>query len=238
MTSLLNICQRAFQGVFSLFIALSVNAADDDPLHVFNFAGQPGMSSYEWLDEKRFSLERHADDPKYIELYHADEALHIRAKRAAFGMVAHEEDISGARYASLDWGVSSFPDGASYEHGIDNEALMVYVFFGHERVDSGEMFIPDSPYFIGFYLCPADGDAVDQPYSGNHYKKTGRYICMDHPSLGQSVETRIDLEEEFRRSFNMPFVPVISGVSIEVDTTDSKNDGQAAAFIRRLAFYP
>jgi hypothetical protein len=232
------VSQKMFPVIAGLLFTLPVNAADEDPLHVFEFAGQPGMSSYAWLEQKRFSLERQADDPKRIELYHADEALHIRVKRAAFGMVVHEQDILGARHASLRWGVSDFPEGASYEHGIDNEALMVYVFFGHERMDSGEMFVPDSPYFIGFYLCPAGGDAVDQPYSGNHYKKTGRYICMDHPAPGQSVETRIDLAEEFRKSFGIDSVPMVSGVSIEVDTTDSKNDGKAAAFIEQIAFYP
>ena len=115
---------------------------------------------------------------------------------------------------------------------------MVYVFFGRERLASGEFFVPDSPYFIGFYLCPPDTDEVDVPYAGHHYQEAGRYICMAHPEEGQAVTTLIDLEEEFRRSFNKPYVPVISGISIEMDTTDSGNDGHAAAFIRRLASYP
>lgn len=213
-------------------------AADEVPLHAFDFSGHSEQGVYEWLKASEFALERHADDPDRIELYHADEALHIQVKKPSFGMVVHELDLPGTRHMDVEWGVSDFPEGASYEHGVDNEAIMVYVFFGHEKLSSGEMFVPDSPYFIGFYLCPPDADDVDEPYAGHHYEKTGRYICMAHPGEGESITTRIDLEAEFRHSFDKPFVPVVSGVSIEVDTTDSENDGHAAAFIRRLAFYP
>jgi hypothetical protein len=223
-----------------LFLALGAtfSRAEDAPVRSFDFAAVAAEDVYEWLASSEFSLERHADNRDRIEIYHADEALHIRARKPSFGMVVHELDLPGVRHLDLEWGVSDFPEGASYEHGVDNEAIMVYVFFGHERLPSGEMFVPDSPYFIGFYLCPPGVDDVDQPYVGHHYKKTGRFICMDHPEEGESVLTRVDLAEEFRHSFDKPFVPVVSGISIEVDTTHSDNDGHAAAFIRRIAFYP
>ncbi|EED36318.1 hypothetical protein NOR51B_2268 [Luminiphilus syltensis NOR5-1B] len=226
------------QFLTSTLVATVALGAEESLLHEFDFSGVPGQAPYEWLAAREFSLERHADNRDRIELYHANEALHVRVKKPSFGMVVHELDLPGAKHLDLDWGVSDYPEGASYEQGVDNEAIMVYVFFGHERQSSGEMFVPDSPYFIGFYLCPPGPDDVDEPYAGHHYQKTGRYICMAHPEEGQSVTTRIDLEEEFSRSFDIPYVPVISGISIEVDTTDSKNDGHAAAFIRRLAFYP
>jgi len=38
---------------------------------------------------------------------------------------------------------------------------MVYVFFGHEKYSSGSMFVPDSPYFIGFFLCPNESDRLE-----------------------------------------------------------------------------
>ncbi len=237
MTSLL----KAFMyktTVASVLAAAAAISAEDAPLHVFEFEQPPSKPLYEWLEDGDFSLERHADNPDRIEIYHADSALHVRVKRPSFGMLVHELDVPGARHLELGWGVSRYPEGASYQHGVDNEAIMIYVFFGHERLPSGEMFVPDSPYFIGFYLCPPDADALDEPYVGHHYEKTGRYICMAHPEEGETVTTRIDLEEEFKRSFNKPYVPVISGISIEMDTTDSENDGHAAAFIRRLAFYP
>jgi hypothetical protein len=225
--------------LLSLLLAGAASAvtAEDAPVHAFDFEAPPPVPVYEWLASSEFSLERHADNRDRIEFFHARRALHFRVKKPSFGMVVHELDIPGARHVDLEWGVSDYPEGASYEHGVDNEAIMVYVFFGHDRLPSGEMFVPDSPYFIGFYLCPPGEDDIDQPYAGHHYKKTGRYICMAHPPEGEAVVTRIDLEEEFRHSFGKEFVPVISGISIEVDTTDSRNDGHAAAFIRRLAFY-
>ncbi|EED30539.1 hypothetical protein NOR53_451 [gamma proteobacterium NOR5-3] len=233
---------RPMLSFFSLLIATLVAGVDvhaeNSALHEFNFSGEPTRTAYEWLTVSDFSLERHADNPDRIEFYHKDEALHLRVKKPSFGMAVHELDIPSARHLELLWGVSDFPEGASYEHGVDNEAIMLYVFFGHERQPSGEIFVPDSPYFIGFYLCPKGADDVNEPYAGHHYKKTGRYICVEHPAEGETIVSRIDLEEEFRRSFDKPYVPVVSGVSIEVDTTGSGNDGHAAAFIRRLAFYP
>ena len=211
--------------------------AQDSPLHEFDFSGEPTMTAYELLAASEFSLERHASNSDRIEFHRKDAALHVSVKKPSFGMAVHELDVPGARHLELLWGVSDFPEGASYEHGVDNEAVMLYVFFGHERQSSEEIFVPDSPYFIGFYLCPQGGDDLNEPYVGHHYKKTGRYICMEHPGEGETIVSRIDLEEEFRRSFEKPFVPVVSGVSIEVDTTGSGNDGHAAAFIRRFAFY-
>mgnify|MGYP000473520078 CR=1 FL=1 len=35
--------------------------------------------------------------------------------------------------------LNDFPDGASYAQGVNNEALMVYVFFGKERMPSGSL---------------------------------------------------------------------------------------------------
>ena len=210
-------------------------AADDVAL-ALDFDGKPGLTTYQWLDERDFQLKKHAADPKKIEFFHADGALHLRVKKPAFGMVIHEADVPDANRLRLQWGVSDYPDGVSYQHGVDNEAIMVYVFFGHERMPSGELLVPDSPYFIGFYLCQAGTDEKEQPYVGHHYQKTGRYICVDHPGEGAEAVTSIDLRQEFRHSFALETVPPVSGISIEVDTTDAGNDGHAAAFLRKLEF--
>ena len=214
----------------------ATDAAAGATIHAFEFTGERSLTAYEWLAYRAFRLEKHAEDRDRIELYHADDALHLKVKKPAFGLIVHEQDIPGARYVRLEWGVSDYPDGASYEHGVDNEAIMVYVFFGHERLPSGEIFVPDSPYFIGFYLCQPGSDRTEQPYVGHHYKKTGRYICVDHPPEGKAAVTLLDLEEEFVRSFGLETVPAVSGISIEVDTTDSKNDGRAASFLQRIEF--
>ncbi len=203
-----------------------------------DFTGKTGVPPREWLEDKDFVLKHHFRDDKRIELVQADDAMHFKTKKKSFGIIVHEEDIAGARKLRLEWGVSEYPKGASYQHGVDDEAVMVYVFFGHETFDSGSMLIPDSPYFIGFYLCANGTDALETPFKGNHFKKSGRYICTDHPAPGESVVSLIDLGAEFKKSFGLNSVPSVSGISIEVDTTHADNDGHAAAFISSLKFLP
>jgi hypothetical protein len=210
--------------------------AAENIVSVIDFSPEGELPTYEWLDKRDFDLKKHAADPDRIEFFHTEDALHLRTKAPAFGMAVHEGDIPGAQRLRLHWGVSDYPEGVSYQHGIDNEAIMVYVFFGHERQPSGEVFIPDSPYFIGFYLCPPGTDTVGQPNVGHHYRKTGRYICVDHPPQGKTVISEVDLRSEFLKSFGREEVPNVSGISIEVDTTDADNDGHAAAFLSRLEF--
>jgi hypothetical protein len=59
---------------------------------------------------------------------------------------------------------------------------------------------------------------------------------VDHPPEGTVAVNEVDLDEEFRRSFGMDADLPVSGISIEVDTTDAENDGHAAAFLQRLEF--
>ena len=96
-------------------------------------------------------LKQDAEDEHKINLYHAEDALYIHVTKPAFGIFLHEEDIPEAKHVRLHWGVSTYPEGASYEHGIDS-------------------------------------------------------------------------------------IPPVSGISIEVDTTASKNDGKAASFLQRIEF--
>jgi hypothetical protein len=209
---------------------------DSEPILAMDFSGEAGTAAYQWLDKKSFVLKHDANDPDKIEIFHGQGALHLRAKKPAFGMVIHEGDVIGAKRMLVHWGVADYPDGASYQQGVDNEAIMIYVFFGHERQPSGELLVPDSPYFIGFYLCQAGTDELEQPYLGHHFKKTGRFICLDHPPEGETAVEEVDLEAEFLNNFDLDRVPDVSGISIEVDTTEADNDGHAAAFLQRLEF--
>jgi hypothetical protein len=77
---------------------------------------------------------------------------------------------------------------------------------------------------------------VEQPYAGHYYKKTGRYICVDHPGEGVTTVSEVALADEFKKSFGLDSIPPVSGISIEVDTTASKNDGKAASFLKRIEF--
>ena len=211
-------------------------SADDHVVLVLDFANEEDLSAYEWFHRSDFELEKDADESDRIEFFRADGALHIIAKEPAFGIAVKQVDVPAAKTLRLHWGVSDYPEGVSYQHGVDNEAIMVYVFFGHKRLPSGEIFVPDSPYFIGFYLCPPNSDVTEQPYKGHHYQKTGRYVCVDHPPEGVVAVNEVDLYEEFRKSFGIKGDLPVSGISIEVDTRDADNDGYAAAFLQRLEF--
>ncbi len=94
--------------VASVLAAAAAISAEDAPLHVFEFEQPPSKPLYEWLKDGDFSLERHADNPDRIEIYHADSALHLRVKRPSFGMLVHELDVPGARHLELGWGVSRY----------------------------------------------------------------------------------------------------------------------------------
>ena len=141
-------------------------------------------------------------------------------------------------YLEIDWGVNRFPEGASYEQGVRNEAIMVMIFMGDERLPSGSIFIPNSPYFIGLYLCH-DDDRINHPYQGAYFKKSGRYVCGDRPEAGQSVTTRFDLLEAYRTYFDQERDddPGISGLVIALDTKKAGGGGKSSAFIREIRFY-
>jgi hypothetical protein len=233
-------CQLAGRwapGCLALLMSLG-GVASDEPLYRFDFAGDGSVEARRHLEAQGFQLKHDMNDEDKISLLHEDGALHLHTHDNAFGIMLHEAEVHDARRLRLHWGIGDYPDGASYEHGVDNEALMVYVFFGHEKFSSGSLLLPKSPYFIGFYLCAAGSDELEAPYRGNYYEKAGRFICVDHPSQGSEAVTELDLHDEFRKSFGLDRAPSVSAISVEVDTTHSGNDGHAAAFLRTLEFLP
>ncbi len=56
---------------------------------------------------------------------------------------------------------------------------MLYIFFGDKKLSSGSLLIPDSPYFIGLFLC--ESDPVNEPFTGRYYHTGGRYISHRSP---------------------------------------------------------
>ena len=119
-----------------------------------------------------------------------------------------------------------------------NEAIMVLIFMGDERQPSGSLFIPNSPYFVGLYLCHGD-DRINHPYVGSYFKKSGRYVCGDSPTIGEMVTTRFNLLEAYRSYFDKERDddPAISGIAIALDTKKAGEGGKSSAFIREIRFY-
>ncbi len=99
-------------------------------------------------------------------------------------------------------------------------------------------FIPDSPYFIGLYLCH-DDDRMNHLYQGAYFKKSGRFVCTDRPTAGETVTSSFDLLEGYRTFFDkeQDDDPGISGLAIALDTRKAGNRGKSSAFIKEIRIY-
>jgi hypothetical protein len=203
--------------------------------YFIDFTNYTEGSVESWLREKGFEFERDARDRKKLDLDVGEEGLILEAKRPMFGILLNETvDLEEFTSIRLEWGILRYPEGASYERGIRNEALMVMVFFGYDKISSGHFLIPNTPYFIGFFL--GKEEEVGKGYVGQYFKKSGRYVCLGNPKPGETVLSEYDLVSAFKRKYEKDEVPIISGVAFAIDTSKSGNGGKAAAFIKSLEF--
>ncbi len=225
--------------LIAVLIAAPVWASEGKLVHVVRFADYELGPVEDWLQSKGFQFKQDARRRDRIDLDVGEKGLVLEAKRRAFGFMTNESvNVPEFTYVEIDWGVNKFPEGASWEQGVRNEALMVLMFMGDERQPSGSLFIPDSPYFVGLFLCHGD-DKLNHPYLGSYFKKGGRYICSARPAEGQLVTTRFDLLEAYRTYFDeeMDDDPAISGLALGLDTKKAEGPGKASAFIREIRFY-
>jgi hypothetical protein len=209
--------------------------AEQRTIYAVDFTDYRSGSVHAWLQAKGFAFERDARDATSIALRAGAHGLEVAALKQAQGLLINKTIGSNSYEAvEIEWGVGRHPPGASYEKRVNNEAIMVHVFFGSEKKASGSMFAPDIPYFIGFFLC--NGDRIGHPYSGRYYQEGGRYVCLAAPQPGQTVVSRFNLKEGVRAIFGNKAAESVTGYSIEVDTSASKGDGRSSAFIKRIRF--
>ena len=189
----------------------------------------------EWLEKKGFELKEAAKDRKKLDLDVDEGALFFEAKEPLIALMI-KETVIPAKFSrvKIEWGAIKYPRGASYEGEINNEALLVMVFFGDEKISSGHFALPDSPYFIGLFL--GRNDKLKKAYKGTYYHEGGRFVCLGNPKLGETVISEFDLVDAFKRYFQKDEVPNISAVALEIDTTSSDDGGRAVAFIHSIEF--
>lgn len=98
------------------------------------------------------------------------------------------------------------------------------------------MFIRNSPYFVGLFLCDGS-DRLSRPYIGAYFKKSGRYVCVDRPAPGELVTSRFNLLEAYRTYFDQERDddPPVSGIALEVDTKAAGEGGTASALIQEIS---
>jgi hypothetical protein len=97
------------------------------------------------------------------------------------------------------------------------------------------VFIPNSPYFIGLFLC--QDEQVNFPYKGRFFHTGGRFVCLGKPRPNETTVSEFDLDEGFKRYFGKNKPPAISGVGFGVDTSKAGNGGKSAAFIKSIEFF-
>lgn len=188
-----------------------------------------------WLQKKGFVFEGDARNRRKYDLDVRDDALIVEAKRPVTGLMLNEGvDLEEFSKLRIEWGILQYPTDASYEKQINNEALMVFVFFGYDKISSGHFLIPNSPYFIGLFL--GRDDEVNKLYTGRYFIKSGRYACLGNPAPNETVVSEFDLVGTFKTYFEKDEVPVISGIGLGTDTSGSGNNGRASAFIKKIEF--
>ena len=202
-------------------------------VYQLDFSEYPGGSVAEWLESKGFELRDAAKVQDELGLSIVDGALKLEAKKQLRGFIYNESlHIGQFSKVRIEWGITKFPEGASYEKHVRNEALMIYLSFGEEKMASGSILLPDLPYFIGLFLCKED--QLNTPYLGGYYHKGGRFVCVGHPKPNETIISEFDLVTAFRTYFENVAVPHISGLNFGVDTADTGDGGRAGAYIKRI----
>jgi hypothetical protein len=197
----------------------------------YEFRSQP-QGVQQWLASQGFELRFAAGSASSVRIGLGDNGLAIETLGPAEPIIAKSNiTLRQPAQLSIAWGVNRYPPGANWDVGANNEAIMVMIFFGTEKYSDG-LFVPRSPYFIGFFLCERGRRNV--PLSGRSYPTVGRYVCVDGPAAGQEVTSTIALDQIFRAAFRTGTVPPVSGFAIEADTTQVGRDARSSAWIKSI----
>lgn len=219
--------------VFAMTASVDPACSMDSMKRGVDFSGFSGGSVLNWLGAKGFEPKQDAKNVRRVVYSALPSAIALETKMRASGFLLNEMDVRDYSRVHIEWGVHAFPSGASYEQGARAEAIMVYIFFGKERHSSGSLLIPDSPYFLALYLC--ETEATNKAFKGRYHHASGRFICVERPQVGATVETDFPFADTFRRVFGKE-APDISGIALAIDTANANGPGVAKSFIRKIEF--
>jgi hypothetical protein len=220
----------------SMAKARNLHKESEPATFLIDFSDYEEGSIDEWLENKGFKFEQGAKSRKKLELEVEEGGLILAAKTRLRAFIVNES-LTPRRYSGvrLEWGVVKYPRGASYEAQVNNEAIQVLIFFGHEKISSGHLALPNCPYFIGLFL--GRNDMPYKAYKGKYYQQGGRFVCMGNPLPGETIISEFDLVYAFKRYFQQDEVPPITSVALAMDTTSSGDEGRAVAFVNRIEFF-
>jgi len=223
--------------VLALIVSPQLTVAaelDKNILYSLDFSSQPDGSALDWLKQNGFVIELDATklNPRFenhqLVLSTNDELAGI------FGLRVEDKNLTGVESVEVEWSVSRFPDGASWEKGNNRVAVALMIFFGTERLSSGLPFgINSAPYFFSPFVTNVDPPG--KKYLGKLYKKGGRYYSVGAPENASEIfTTDFELKQRFLTEFKKKEVPAVTAVAFQMNTEDTK--GGAVASIRRISF--
>ncbi len=222
-----------FSVVASSFFAQVAKASEYQLVHEIDFTkitGEPRKG----LIEQNFSLEKGFKDDDKVGFDKADKGLVVEVKKPVMGVALNDKvKLKDVTMVEIEWGVEQYPEQASWENNINREPLMVNFFFG-EKVKADKFFLPDSPRFIGAFLC--QNDKTNHPYLGKHYRDSARFVCLDSPPVGKVVVSRFEVGPAFKKWFNTDDLPPLTGIGMEVDTSGLDN-GTSKAYLKKISFF-
>jgi len=226
----------AVVSVHSLLAREAVSQANvDAAAYTVDFSSYKGGSVDEWLKAHNYQFERDARNRSLLGLSITDRILTLDAKRRMSGFILNDSvNLDNVRMIRINWGVKKYPEEASYQKKVNNEALMLYIFFGKEKISSGHVLIPNSPYFIGLFLC--QDEQVNFPYKGRYFHTGGRFVCLGKPEPGQMTVSEFDLHRGFKSYFGKQETPSVTGIGLGVDTSQAGGGGTGSAFIKSIEF--
>ena len=200
-----------------------------------DFSGYTGGSVERWLVTRGFNFEKDAKNRTLLGLSITNQTLELTANGRLTGFIFNDSiNLDNVGRVRINWGVTRYPQETSYEKKVNNEALMLYIFFGKEKVSSGNVLIPNSPYFIGLFLC--QDEQVNFPYRGRYFHAGGRFVCLGKPDPGEMVVSEFDLDRAFKSYFGKQQTPGITGIAFGIDTSKAGGGGKGGAFIKTVEF--
>ncbi len=215
-----------------IFIAqlITSRATFAEVVYSLDFTKMKNGNAQSWFKENQFAFRLDADE---LKTSFQDGKLLLSNEGDVNGLLYKDIDIKGAKRVRIEWGVNKYPPGIDWENGFFRDAVMLLLTFGHKNISSGHFIIPNVPYFIALFLAEKEEDG--KAYAGKYYKKGGRYICTPcGPPVGKTVVTDFEFNDRFKQLYNLPDVPPISAIGIEMDSRDIKEG--AEAFIKKIEF--
>lgn len=212
----------------SLLSATALHA--EDVVYSIDFTQQADGDATEWLKEQGFEFKRSASklNPRF-----EDNRLVLETDGEEVGLIVRELDQVEAERIRIQWGVDRFPQGADWEEGVYRVAIAAMISFGEEKIDSGSVFVPNAPYFIGLFL--GEKEREGHGYTAKYYREGGRYFCTPcRPDTGETVTTEFNLDEAFQQEFDASSTPPISSFGFQMNTEDTQ--GGARSFLKTVEF--